>query len=569
MKKLFANAFRAVAASLKSPICQRLCAIVFVIVLVTDLTIAGVMFLHERAAFERTLHDRAVSYVRSSVDITTFPDIDKLVKFGENLVASTEISGGIYINSIGEEAGQFGARPWLTWQAAQMQALPWRLSDYGLAFDTFIKPAETGLSYGLLLRLDSSAAWSQLLIHTSLKALTAFVSAALIAMFSMAVMTLLVLRPARKMSRAIDHALRTPEKAIQSLARLHSSDELGVLGRNIDQLLFLVGTTYVEDLATAAAINEQVPAAILTFSEDGHLMSANSAALRLFQVETLEDLGLQQYSGFVSVQGKARIASELIQRGRFFGPADAIVAADMIPCLIGGDRVLRTDGSIARYFLMLMDVRNFVADMRTERAKRRNAEETVALARRTIDEMQDKTDAYALLFEIDQTKSAAAKPMTLRPDALVSSWLVDAAKAGKILSARATHERLPPVKTSFKDTERIFELALSVVAARSGETTPLLDVTGGLHGQSEAAFRVREQSPTANVGKTAPQGRTADVDVQVAAINRLANRTGGRLMQSLSGKGEPNEISFTLPADHALIRRTGVIYRNDIFGKAA
>ncbi len=557
----------------KSPICRRIGLLVLLVALVIDLSIAGFVFMQKRAAFERDLHERAVTYVRSAVDVTAFPDIDRLVRFGENISAITDVAGGIYVNSIGEEAGRFGETPWLDWRTATRGGTRWALDEDGAAFETFVKPSETGLSYGLLLRLDSSEAWATL-IREFVHSIIAAVAVALgIALLVVALVAAMVLRRTRRITEAVEHALKAPERADQHVAKLDARDEIGALGCMLDELLFLVATTYVEDLATAYAINEQSPGALLTFSGDGHLVFANAAALRMFKASSVEELALQEDAGFIMVQGKPRPATDLIARGRFFGPAEAIVGGDKIPCLSGGDRVLRADGTLSRYFLMMVNVQTFVAEMRRERAMRKSAEEVVSGGARTVESLEERLEAATLLLALERSTddgaADGARPrLSVRPDIIVTKWLREAAEAGKIEGGRMTHERLPPVLVHTTEVEKLFTIALTMVRARSQDPQPLVEVLGGFWGEERAGFRIRELAKPGLSGKTAKQSRAADIEMQTAALSALASREGGMLINAISEPGEPNELRFALLADLKLARQMDGSFSANIFDES-
>lgn len=538
-----------------SRVCRRVGVVVFLMLIAVDLSLMAPSYLKSRSDFERDMRELALSYVKSGINTRAFPRIETLIEQGDHMVGATEVLGGVLVNSIGDEVGTFGERPWLSWRDAALDRHPWVVEDGGQQFEIYLRPAETGLSYGLILRIDSSERWSDLNARYLRMVLFTLISAFLITTIVLGIMSSMVIHPLRRISTAIDSALHAPERAIKSLARLKSSDELGELGRAVDQLLFLMATTYVEDLATAFAINEQVPGAILTFSEDGHLVSANAAALRLFKVEGFDQLLLRESGNFVSVQGQPRPASELIGRGRFFGPAEAIIGTERLPCLAGGDAILRGDGTMSRYFLMLIDVSVLVNDMRAERQRRLAVEQAHLQARRGNAELVERLNACLALMQMQEQGDAPSEgpTVTVRPETITAEWLRTAIVNQSISKSGVRHGNLPPVLGSHSEIQMIFETALGMVRGASHKSKPVLEISGTVE-NGRATFAIREVDEDDILSQTIAGRPDSDINLQQSALARLVTRQGGRMVSAAS-PGGPNEILFELPADMTLVRR--------------
>lgn len=538
-----------------SRICRRVGLVVFVTLIVVDVSLLVPSYLKSRTDFERDMRETTLTYVNSAINTRAFPRIETLVGYGEHLVGATEVAGGIFVNSIGDEVGSFGERPWLTWRAAALDRHPWVLEDGGAYFDVYLRPAETSLSYGLILRVDTSEQWNALTNRYLRQMLFTLFAAALITAIILGVVFSMVISPVRRISSAIDSALHAPEKATQTLARLKTSDELGQLGRAVDQLLFLMANTYVEDLATAFAINEQVPGAILTFSEDGHLVSANAAALRLFKVDGFDELLLRESLGFISVQGEPRPASELIGRGRFFGPAEAIIGDERLPCLAGGDAILRGNGTMSRYFLMLIDVNMLVNDMRWERQRRITAEDEQRQMGRNNAELVEKLNACLTLMQMQEIGDdpSESPTVTVRPETITAEWLRLAIANGSVSRSGVRHGNLPPVLGTQSEIEMIFKTALGIVRGRSHQHRPVLEISGTVE-KNIATFLIREVDEDDILSQAVKLNPDADVKLQETALSRLVTRQKGTIVVASDPAGL-NEISFQLMADLTLIRR--------------
>ena len=96
---------------------------------------------------------------RAAVDDRRFPIIPELIEIGEHLVRIGLAEGGVYVDAIGQDQGQFGQLPDLTWRDAVLTQVSERTSHDRQHLDIYLRPDDTELQYGVILRVDARPVW--------------------------------------------------------------------------------------------------------------------------------------------------------------------------------------------------------------------------------------------------------------------------------------------------------------------------------------------------------------------------------------------------------------------------
>jgi PAS domain-containing protein len=534
-----------ILSALTGSVCRRVALVVFAAVIVLDAIVMIPVYLTEKEDFlvERALEAR--SLFTAGVDASRYPSIDTLVEVGENLVRNTKVEGGVLISGAGEDRAVFGAVPSLTWAEARLDGkLVLFDSDDG-KFDIFISPEETQLPYGLILRLDVAEDWAKLTGHITEQLVLALVVAIVLSILTSLIVANQVVRPLGTIRKTIDVALNAPEEAGSIHTGVSRNDEIGVLAQAVDQLLFLTSTTFSDDLAAAVTILETAQHGILTFSEQGHLISANKAALSLFGESRFEDLLNRDPTSLFRFGDETVDCNEFAGRGRVLGPGEILRdSGEDFPCLVAGDTVMRADGSVLRRFLIFVDMRALVEQVRSEVHRRETAEREVKKLASDLRLMRRMFDACLVITELGAAGDKRKRSVTLQPRGLVDAWMERLATVGEPPPDHVDIGELPPVIGDPAELRQLFDTALEVVRLRSSSPNPRISITGASSG-SDVTVVIRECDE-----KNADLTISKDVDVALlfGALGVLCRRQDGSIVAT-TGQEDGNRLAFRLKID--------------------
>jgi hypothetical protein len=504
-------------------------------------------YQRHHAHFASDLQGETIRIVNAAIDPRTYPTVTRLVAIGEHLVNTSNIAGGIYVTGIGVERASFGDPPELTWSQARLAGENWRLGDGNATFDVFLGPEITGVSYGLLVRVDSREAWAQTLWRLIEIIVLGIVAAIGLAIATGVFASRLICQPLARIDRAVKEALDDPAGAARYLSRVGSHDEIGRLSHALDQLLFAISVTFDEELPVSQAITEQTQHAILTFSEWGHPMTANAAALRMFGAKDLDELMARDARCVFRFEGNPTVAPKLLMNGPAFGPGEIVRANETIPCLVAGDAVRRPDGTPARYFVMFVDMSRVVADVREQVALRQVAEREKLRTEDELAKLRGRFEACMVLLEADGSDEPRARPVTIDPNGLIEGWLGKAITRGAMRAGGVIHDDLPLLRGDPGEMRRLFDAALETVRLRSGDEKPTIVVNANADADEFSLFTIRSVD-TRGDRPFGAISQAEDVSLFLAAVAALARREGGQLVASKIGD-DGNAVGLKLPLD--------------------
>lgn len=530
---------------------RRIAAATFLAVLAVGFAVMLPGYARLETRFVEDQQRHVVELVRSAVDPDAYPTLEKLTAIGTNLAEASDISGGTFVTGIGEQRAGFGEAPELGWAEARLGSEPWRISKDHSVFETFLGPEITGLAYGAILRLDTREAWSRevsRMIEMSLLGLLLAIS------LSVAVLLIVrtqVTRPARAIKRAVEHALDRPEAAGAVCSRLGRNDELGALSLAVDQLLFAAQHAYEEELPPARHMAEGSPHAMLDFSPDGHLMSANAAALRLFSAREEAELRGDSGGPTFRFEGKSATAAELLGAGNVFGHGEVVRAGVIVPCLVSGHVARREDGSPTRFFLVFVDMSEIMEDVRREVRERKMVEQRAHDLALQVEHMRAMFDACMVLLELGGANAARPQDVTIAAENLVDGWLDRAVTRGTMGAGCVEHRDLPPLLGDPGELRRLVDFAFEVVRLRSGASRPVLAAAATMEGSDAAILSIWAK---ADDGQATVDAIRAGEDVSpfLGAISALARRNGGSLSAPSAG-GDGNLLAVRLRVDRRMM----------------
>lgn len=530
----------ALATAARSSLCRRGATIVFVAMLLINGALVYPLLQHTIGEHRREVVERTTDYLVTAAGAGRFPTIDVLVSAGRQLAAGTDIVGGVFVNSSGEERGVFGERPRLTW--AQIQLSPdgegiHRIID-GRYHEFFIPPSRSAISFGTIVRVDGRGMWAAVRVHLLEFAILGLAATLAITIVAAGVMAAIVMEPTMRIRQALLLARDAPHEARAHLKGLGRSSEFGQMARAMDGVLSVMESLQIDDALTPHALIERLPNAVVARDLDGQVVFANEAALSLFGMHVIGDFADFDWENDLIVEGQAGRLDVLLDNGRFRTGAEIMRAGEILACLVSGQPVLDADRRRVGSCLVFTEANELLADMRQERQEREAAEAVSAAMQRRAFALSHMLEAcIALLGEDDSVPSN----ITVSPDRFISRWLEQ-----NDMVAGIRHGVLPPIMGDPESVGRLVEWALAAIAVRSASEKPSLAVDTEIDGDGnvEYIFREIDRETKAN----APVAPGTDITVLIAAMHRTLQRQEGRLAQT-GGGSRGNVVSLVLPLD--------------------
>ncbi|MCB1490652.1 MAG: PAS domain-containing protein [Rhodobiaceae bacterium] len=497
------------------------------------------------AHFDRARANMVLAF-KAAVDSKTYPTLPQLVEYGDHLVEVTTITGGAYFDSVGEYRGRFGHKPLLTWQKAKLDQIERAFVDDNKQMEIFIDPSEIGIDYGIALRFEIKDIWKAIDAELARK-ITTVLAVTLATTVSLTLLiTVIVLVPVNRMRSAVAHTLDDPKDAQSFSLRMRRRDELGQLGRGIDQLFYVLSHTFEEDLGNALAIQAHIPNPLVIYGADGEVEDANPAALAFFDVTNpteIEPVAHQE----VRIDGSDLTLREFLERGQGLEYGDFHSGDDWVPCRIGGGIIRRQNGAVRRYFAILTDLTFAQTQMTELKIERDTAQENAGVWASRNRELRDLLDACMAIVENGKVPDTGKQRPSTLPERVINTWYRDAIRTGRMEPRSLRHSVLPPIGVDHGPAKRIFNHVLSAVHARSERDHPKILVTAREKPNGTVEFTIGEvlhdassEAPMSKTGKTG-------ASIYMAAFTNLLDGIGGRLVRLTGSRGE-NTLVFRLPA---------------------
>ena len=535
--------------------------VVFLTILTLEAIIMVPVFTRLKDNFIEARKLEAISLFQAAVDPTQYPSITKLVEIGDNLVRSTKIAGGTLISGAGEVRANFGEVPELTWMDARLSGNTARLNTEEAIFDLFVAPEDTQIPHGVILRVDVREDWEHVIRQMFDRALLSVFVALALTVVTILVVAREVVQPLARIRETVDEALNTPEKVEGWHTGISRNDEIGALARTVDQLLFLTSATITDELAASVSIIEKSPHGFLIFSEHGHIVSANAAALNLFGEDSFEALLRRDPASLFRFGGETVSAAEFAMKGPALGNGEILNGADdAFPCLVAADSVEGLDGAVLRRFLIFVDMRALVEEVRNEVSRREAAEADAAQLRRELRLLRRMFDACLVLTELNGDDVAPSRAVTVIPNEQVEAWAIRLKNEGEPSPRKLNIGKLPPILGDPPQMRRMFDTALETVRLRSTLEQPEICVDANLDNADVATFTIKEGPAD---GNGLPITSNTDVALLLAALAALGRHQGSVILNTV-GPEEANAMSFRLKID-----KTSMGFANEADSEAA
>lgn len=538
----------------------RVAAIMFVAMIVIQAIFTVPDYVRERGALINSARSEATGLFLAAIDPTDFPSIEGLKDIGGKLVAATDIAGGTVISGAGEIRSVFGQVPELSWVRARLHGERARLfADQGM-FDLFLPPETTRIPHGVILRIDVGRQWARIEANLIERAVLSGLIALMVAGLAWFVIARMVVRPLDRMRDTVDMALMVPDQPEGWHVNVHRSDQIGALAHTLNQFLFLASTTISDDLAASATIVDRLPHGVVVLSEHGHIVSANTAALKLFGASDVGSLAARPGTSLFRFEGEAVDLAEFAGSGQQFGNGEILDGDDTFPCLVGSGQAKRSDGSVLRRFLIFVDMRSLVDDIRAEVKRREEAEAGLMQLRKDIRRLRRMFDACLVITEYSSGEAGSTRIVTVTPETAIQSWQdrLEAEEEGPITGLSA--DGLPPILGDPMEMRRLFDSALEIVRLRSGLDQPAISVVATVGAGGMATFVVQESDREGDIATISSQ---TDVALLIAALSTLCTAQDGGLINSV-GENEANTVAFRLKVDE-----TSLAFQKGKVGEAA
>jgi len=545
----------ALAALLSGGVARHVALTVFVCGLIASALAAVPSYMSAKARFIEGLRGHATALFVAAVDPSRYPGVDSLLRLGETVMSQSNIVGGTIYSGAGEERGQFGTPPDLDWTNARLGREVTRFTPLDGSFETYLAPEVTGIPYGIMLRLDARDGWARIVTDLQERFLVSALAALLVAIASGLAVSVWVAQPVRSIAAAVDNALNDPAEATRLLARVPQRDELGRLAQAIDQLLFFTAASQEEELMPVLMMLDQCAHGILIMSAEGHLISANPAALRLFGVRSLAALRARPPDRLLRFEQRPVEPLALVAKGPVIGHGEILRGDGEIPCLVSGDSIRGRNGEITRRFLMLVDMRGLLDEVRNEVLNRQRAEREVARLVLDLRRARKAFDACLVLLELDGADAPRANAVTVQPDELIDAW-IERLAAESTAAPKLFRAALPPLLGDPGELRRLVDMALEIVRMRSSAPIPQMRIVATVEDEETALFVVSEISQQDGSDTVAPIARAEDAAIFLAALSVLCRRQQGAL-QSAAARDNGNAVAVRLRIDRTTMELTG------------
>lgn len=542
-------------ALMSGGVARHVALTVFVCGILANAVAAVPSYMSAKERFAEGVREQAVALFVAAVDPARYPRVESLRVVGETLSAQSKIVGGTIYSGAGEERGQFGTPPGLDWTSARVGREVTRFTPLNGSFETFLAPEVTGIPHGIMLRLDAGDDWGRVVAEIQERFVLSALAALIVAITSGLAVSIWVTLPVRSIGAAVDNALNDPAEATKLLARVPRRDELGRVAQAIDQLLFFTAASHDEELMPALMLLDQCAHGIVVLSADGHLISANTAALRLFGVRSLEALRARPPDRLLRFENRPVDPLSLLGKGPVIGHGEVLRSDGEIPCLVSGDTIRARSGEVSRRFIMLVDMRGLLDEVRNEVLNRQRAELEVARLALDLRRVRRAFDACLVMLELDKADAPKANAVTVLPDELIDAWTERLASDSTIPPPNLFRGVLPPLLGDPSELRRLIDTALDIVRLRSAAQVAQMKISATVEDADAALFVVSEVLTDGGGETVAPITGPEDVAIYLASLSVLCRRQQGSL-QSVAGGDNGNALAVRLRIDRTTMDLT-------------
>jgi len=223
-----------------------------------------------------------VRIIRASHDLKTFPTISDSLNIGKRLLEEGLISGLVVYDAAGTEQGWVGSHPKLDYALFQNAKMIYKNIKTGNT-EILINVEETGLATPLIVAYNNEQVSSLLDNAYAELALYALPGLGIIIVLMIIFINIVLLKPIKKVTRAIIGALDNPDQADNFQLNWGKKNEIGYLSDQLDLLLSAISVLQNNfDAQTLRALNK-IGIGTVSFGRTGALISCNDLMMDLFE----------------------------------------------------------------------------------------------------------------------------------------------------------------------------------------------------------------------------------------------------------------------------------------------
>jgi PAS domain-containing protein len=502
----------------------------------------------------RRLEIRTLQLLRTNVDPTSFPTVAETLRIGQRLLETSDVRGGIVFNPLGEQVGDFGRTPSLSFSTIRRDNIRSLLSADRLYLDVFYPSEVTGLANPIVLRLDTAGINTAVFARVREQGLVIILAALITSGMAMVILSFAIVRPLIQLRDAAMSATDDPGHADRFRLGWSRSDEIGEASRAFDLLLTAVSVVHQEDLAASQEVIERSTYAMLTYDPAGRLTTANPAALDLFQVRSVEELGRlpPNFIRHETAEGVVNASAiELLMHGDINHMVTIDTPAGEHHCHMTATTIRKKSGMVLRHMVTFLNLTSqvcLIQELEEECARLRSS---ASLDRRRIAEMRGLFEACLILLpRVPKTDyGAEVTPVpesvpNVSTERIVNTWYADASRNG-LVDGQLQHDVLSDVRGDASKIEVVFRQALMAVHAGSRRLRPTLAVDASVT-DKDVTFVVREVREGSNdLLSEASVDTRSNIAIFRLGLAHALFEAGGRLVPL---GDDLNAVSFALPA---------------------
>jgi PAS domain-containing protein len=476
---------------------------------------------------------------RAAIDPRFKARAEEIERVLDRLLVIEAIAGGAIFDRAGHRLQVFGERPYTSFEQFRSNAPVIFTVDHPRRVEFHLGPEVTGTPFHLLVRVDSSAVDTLTAERRWRRFAVALGAATAAAVFTGLFVGLAIAGPLRRIAKAVEDLAANPRTPDTGPPLPAGRSELGRLSAGVQRLRDMLSDIWRTKVAVSDAVLERSPFGIVQTAADGTPLSANPAAVDLFQREivrgpasgllTVEDVASGHELPLRDHLARQRGGGRLVRICGTNPPRYAVVAG----LTVGADT--RTPTIVALF-----------ADVTETQVARLDAEERFAGGAALLRNARRREAEFKLMLESCLTLLGGPDRQPdehLDPLPFAAEWLAGAREAGLVIKGQVLNAEGPTVVAPPDDMRAVLRLALLVAYARVGSAPVDLVIDARGLGFESAGVTVRA-SPAAGV---TAEPVVADWQLAFAALRTAVRRANGQLTEFAAGE-EGTVLKFTLRA---------------------
>lgn len=339
-------------------LCRRIGLYVFLAIIVVEAAILIPSYRNYERDLLKSLESSAQAALSATFLKSSHASVSDLKLLGRILVSQKVIAGGILYDPHLKEIASFGMRPALTKEAIAQNSKVHHRSQNKKWYDISLTSDALRAPYSMIARLDASMVSEELVAFVwRILGLVLLISA-VVCLATMIIVGNLILAPVIKLRENLIAAYADPDHVDRYVLENRFQDELHDVVEATNSLLHHVGTSYRDTLKAMSAMANQATDAILAYDEDGNILYANKACVKLTGFVSTKEMRQEHLPRFefdnheVSVSlPESMIADAYSREAQMIGKNGNRTAV-----VVNAARLTKTSKSPIRYYASITDI---------------------------------------------------------------------------------------------------------------------------------------------------------------------------------------------------------------------